>query len=564
MANLVFRGLNAHLGQLQTAPFHYGTMIFAHYAPLVLRRFKKWSIEAEPEHKYKPAVEIIRESEIESVLESSKERASDVKCVRDILQKARENAFLTQNTANDSEPMSEFIQGLNLQETATLLNIPTGSKMTKQSESLLNELYETAFEIKQRIYGNRIVLFAPLYLANYCVNQCTYCSFRSSNKLQCRSALSQNQLIAEVKALQELGHRRLLLVAGESPKYSFDQVLSAITLTASISSPPCGRIRRINVEIPSLSVSDFRRLKQTNSVGTYTLFQETYHRETFRKVHVSGPKSDYDHRLLTMDRAQIGGIDDVGIGALFGLADYRFEVLAMLQHALHLESTYRAGPHTISIPRIQPAVGAPDSVGGGPNPVSDQDFKKLVAVIRLSVPYTGMILSTREAPSMRNELLHLGVSQMSAGSKTTINSYSGGNQEEMENEDKRVRDGSQDEWVSDYGQFSLQDNRSVDEIVYELMKDGFVPSWCTACYRKGRTGEKFMKIAKRGNIHNYCHPNGLLTLQEYLMDYATPNTKELGEQVLEKEKNTITSQSAKNVYAKKLKRIQQGEHDLYF
>ncbi|KAA8492094.1 2-iminoacetate synthase [Porphyridium purpureum] len=522
----------------------------------VPRRGAKWSVEKEPQHVFKSPRDIVREAEIHEALFVTKENAKDAVLVKDLLQKAEDHALLKVGTSGAPVPPqsgSEYVQGLTVLEAATLLNVDSANKL------LMQLLFDTAFRIKERIYGNRIVLFAPLYVGSYCVNQCTYCSFRASNHAAPRGTLSNDQLVREVEALQRQGHRRLLLVAGESPKYSFEQTLEALQIVSQVRTEPCGGIRRINVEIPTLSVSDFRRLKATNCVGTYTLFHETYHRETYRRVHPAGPKSDYDYRLLTMDRAQTAGVDDVGIGALFGLYDYRFEVLGMLQHAQHLDQTYGAGPHTVSIPRIQPALGAPDSLNGGPNPVSDADFMKLVAVLRCAVPYTGMILSTRENPQTRKMLLHLGVSQMSAGSKTDVGSYS--------KEDKKANvlpEKCQEESQDMLAQFTLQDHRAMDEIVHDLMEDGFVPSWCTACYRKGRTGEAFMKIAKKGDIHNYCHPNGLLTLQEYLIDYASERTRALGEKVVQQESETIGSERAKQAYERKLKRINAGEHDLYF
>eukprot|EP00123_Amoebidium_parasiticum_P015765 comp23136_c1_seq4/m.37333 comp23136_c1_seq4/g.37333 ORF comp23136_c1_seq4/g.37333 comp23136_c1_seq4/m.37333 type:complete len:358 (-) comp23136_c1_seq4:91-1164(-) len=355
----------------------------------------------------------------------------------------------------------------------------------------------------------------------------------------------------QVVALEKQGHRRLLLLTGEHPKYTFDQFLEAIETVASVQTEPCGNIRRINVEIPALSVSDMKRLKATDKVGTYTMFQETYHLPSFKKFHPAGPKSDYGHRLLTMDRAMRGGLDDVGIGALFGLYDYRFEVLAMLMHANHLESEYGAGPHTISVPRMRPADGAETSVSP-PYPVDDENFKKLVAIIRCAVPYTGMILSTRESPEMRRHLLEVGMSQMSAGSRTDVGSYHREGTEETERNLSKLA-----------GQFALFDHRPAGDIVHSLLEEGYVPSWCTACYRKGRTGEAFMKIAKKGNIHNFCHPNSLLTLQEYLNDYASPATKKLGEEVIARESETGLSEAAQRLLNRKLERVKKGEHDLY-
>lgn len=478
---------------------------------------------------------------ITEALERSKERAKDPVAIHDILEAAKERSFLT----NFTPGKSEYVQGLELEECATLLNVDV------KNREIMDMINETAFAIKNRIYGNRIVLFAPLYIANYCVNSCTYCAFRSANKKLQRMALTDQEIQEEVASLERQGHRRLLVLTGEHPKYTFDQFLHAIEVISSVRTEPCGNIRRINVEIPTLSVSDMRRLKATDKVGTFTLFQETYHRPTFAKMHVSGPKSDFDHRLLTQDRAMRAGLDDVGIGTLFGLFDYRYEVLAMLMHANHLEREYGAGPHTISVPRMRPADGSELSITP-PYEVDDENFKKLVAIIRIAVPYTGMILSTRESPDMRRELLRVGMSQMSAGSRTDVGAYHRDHSQATEN---ALGDLS--------GQFSLMDHRSAGDVVKDLMQEGYVPSWCTACYRKGRTGEHFMKIAKAGNIHNFCHPNSLLTLQEYLNDYADPETKKIGEELIAKEREMGLSESAKRMFSRKLEKVNQGEHDVY-
>mmetsp|Transcript_9414 Transcript_9414/g.17992 ORF Transcript_9414/g.17992 Transcript_9414/m.17992 type:complete len:542 (-) Transcript_9414:142-1767(-) len=508
-----------------------------------VRYMGAWSKELEP-HTIAPASQIVNVPKIEEVLEATKTAAKDSNRVREIFRNAIDRALLKtpngRQVIPSAEPQHEFVQGLTLEEAATLLNLDPATQ-----PELMNELYDTALSIKQRIYGNRIVLFAPLYLSNYCVNSCTYCAFRGKNTHIARSSLTKDQLVAEVEALQHQGHRRLLLLTGEHPKYTFDDFLDAIDTVSNVRTDPCGSIRRINVEIPALSVSDLRRLKATDQVGTYTIFQETYHPEAFKRYHPYGPKSDYEHRLQTMDRAQIAGVDDVGIGALFGLHDYRFECLSMLQHAHHLEKTYQAGPHTISIPRIRPADDAPDSINV-PHPVNDEDFAKLVAVLRCAVPYTGMILSTRESPEMRARLLHLGISQMSAGSRTEVGSY-----------DKK---GEGEEKMN--GQFSLLDERPLDAVIKDLMENDFVPSFCTACYRKGRTGAEFMAIAKKGDIHKFCHPNSLLTLQEYLQDYASDDTRNVGERVIIKERTTI--EGPQKALDRKMKRVLAGERDLYF
>jgi [FeFe] hydrogenase H-cluster radical SAM maturase HydG len=344
----------------------------------------------------------------------------------------------------------------------------------------------------------------------------------------------------------------VLVLCGESPAYTFDDFIQALQLLRDLKTPPHGEFRRINVEIPPLSVSDMRRLKAQRCVGTFTLFQETYHPEAYRRYHPGGPKADYEYRLQTMDRAQLGGLDDVGLGALLGLHDYRFEVLAMLQHAQHLDKHYGTGPHTISIPRIRPALGAATSTDV-PFPVDDDSFRKLVAVIRCAVPYTGMILSTRESAPMRRQLLALGVSQLSAGSRTDVGSY----QAEAKGPAKTEADYE--------GQFTLSDERPVEEIVGDLIKRGCVPSWCTACYRKGRTGEAFMRIAKRGEIGEYCGPNALFTLKEYLMDYAKPEVRAAGEKLIEKEVERILDPQRREATKNRLEAIEKKQvRDVYF
>lgn len=524
-------------------------------AQVLGRRALHWSTERESGHVFAAAHEIIKPELIDSLLNSDEtaKKAKDIACVREILAKARDRALLRGVPRGEDE--HEYVQGLDLEDTAVLLNIDTKDWA---SAEILNELHQAALDIKRQIYGNRIVLFAPLYLANYCVNSCTYCAFRGANKHIGRSALTKDELIQEVSALQLQGHRRLLVLTGEHPKYSYDHFLEALQTIKDVRTEPCGSIRRMNVEIPALSVSDFRRLKATDCVGTYTLFQETYDPRIYKRFHPSGPKSDYEHRLQTMDRAQTAGIDDVGIGALFGLTDYRFEVLALLQHAQHLDRTFHAGPHTISIPRLQPADNAPDAIAP-PAAVDDDDFRKLVAVLRCSVPYTGMILSTRESPTMRRDLLNIGISQMSAGSKTDVGSY---HRAKMQASDTRQL-ADESPAPQSLAQFQLQDHRSVEEIIGELVKQGFLPSFCTACYRKHRTGEAFMKIAKTGKIQDFCHPNSLLTLQEYLIDYASPEVRAEGERLIEVESKNI-SESAQHALTKKMQRIRAGERDLYF
>ncbi|KAH3760457.1 hydrogen maturase HydG, mitochondrial [Pelomyxa schiedti] len=524
-----------------------------------VRKYTPWSVEKEP-HVLPKVSDIIKEDEIHKILRDTKPLASDKGRIRSILDKAKDRATLK---LVKTECKSEYVQGLDLDEVATLLNIDP-----EKNPDLMQELYNTALQIKRQVYGNRIVLFAPLYLSNYCINSCTYCAFRGPNIDLHRAKLSREEIIAEAQAIQRVGHKRVLVLCGESPKYTFDDFLDSLNLVKSVRTPPHGEFRRINVEIPSLSVSDFRRLKATNCVGTYTLFQETYHRPSYHKFHPYGPKADYDNRVLTFDRAQIAKVDDVGIGALFGLYDHRFEVLAMFQQAAHLEKTYGAGPHTISIPRMQPALNAPTSAAP-PYPVDDAHFKQLVATIRCAVPYTGMILSTRESPSMRKQLLQMGVSQMSAGSRTEVGSYHKGddvsgdenlvNRATQQNKQKEKREKDSD------GQFTLMDERPAREVIADLLQDGYIPSWCTACYRMGRTGEAFMAIAKRGDISNFCHPNSLLTLREYLEDYASPEVKKIGEKVIERELANIPDAERRESTENKLTQIETTPtRDLYF
>lgn len=505
-----------------------------------LVRSYRWSVEKEP-HTLPPISSIINETQIYHLLESTKEKSKDKEHIKNILKNARERALL-KSKETVTVPKAEYVQGLTLEETATLLNVDSNDS------EMMNSLYTTALFIKEAIYGNRIVLFAPLYLSNYCIASCQYCGYRGANKDMKRKALTEQELIEEVVALQKVGHKRLMLLTGESPKYDFDMFLKALNTVSTTKSEPHGEIRRVNVEVPSLSLSDCRRLKATDQVGTYVIFQETYHRETYKKFHPTGVKGDYEYRLTSHDRAQMAGLDDVGIGALFGLYDYRFEVMGLLQHSMHLDKTYGSGPHTISIPRLNPADGSELSVSP-PYPVSDQDFKKLVAIIRCAVPYTGMILTTRETPEIRRELLNIGISQMSAGSKTDVGSYNEG--EEVHKEEMQ-------------GQFSLGDHRPTKEVIRELIEMGFMPSWCTACYRMGRTGEKFMKIAKRGDIQNMCHPNSMLTLAEYLYDYSDEKTREAGWNLIEREQMNVPSKNKRSLLKKNLQRIANGERDLYY
>lgn len=396
---------------------------------------------------------------------------------------------------------SRELKGLRGRDLAVLANVT--------DPALLDELFHTAREVKEAIYGRRIVLFAPLYISNLCANECTYCAFRARNTALVRRALTQEEIAREVKWLEEQGHKRILLVAGESyPREGFDYVLRSIETVYATSSGP-GEIRRVNVNVAPLTDDEFRRLKDAK-IGTYQLFQETYHRETYAQVHVAGKKRDYDWRVTAMDRAMRAGIDDVGIGILFGLYDWRYEVLALMQHVEHLERTFGVGPHTISVPRIEPATGS-SLADHPPHAVSEVDFRKVIAILRLAVPYTGLILSTRESAETRREVLGLGISQISAGSRTNPGGY------EADPGDACAE------------QFSLGDHRSLDEVIRDVASLGFVPSFCTACYRLGRTGADFMDVAKPGEIKEHCNPNALATFQEYLLDYGSEETRRAGE-----------------------------------
>ena len=418
---------------------------------------------------------------IEKALSSGK--ATSTSYIREVLAHAREQ------------------KGLSFQEVAALAQVT--------DPELIEEIFSTARFVKEMIYGRRLVLFAPLYISNLCQNDCLYCGFRAGNKALKRRYLSQPEIAAEVKELVEEGHKRILLVAGESyPKEGFSYVLKSIATIYDTRSGS-GEIRRVNVNVAPLSIDEFKELK-ASGIGTYQLFQETYHRPTYAAVHVGGKKRDYDWRISGMDRAMKAGIDDVGIGALFGLYDWKYELLALLQHINHLEKRFGVGPHTISVPRLEPALGASLS-SEPPHPVSDADFRKMVAIIRLSVPYTGIIMSTRENIDIRRETFALGVSQISAGSRTNPGGYV-----------------DQNDNPADASQFSLGDHRSLDEVVQDLVSLGYLPSFCTACYRLGRTGRDFMDLAKPGEIKEHCDPNGLSTFQEYLDDYAGPQTKECG------------------------------------
>jgi 2-iminoacetate synthase len=429
------------------------------------------------------------------------------------------------------------LNGLSLEEVSVLIGI--------SDEDLLRELYSTAKEIKKRIYGNRLVLFAPLYLTNRCINNCLYCGFRRDNQSLKRKTLTKEEIVEETRALLSQGHKRTLLVAGESVSDAgVDYVVEVIKIIYETEWNGA-KIRRINVNVAPLTGEGFAKLKGAN-IGTYQLFQETYHRATYKIMHPDGPKSDYEWRIGAFERAFRGGIDDLGIGVLFGLYDWRFEVLAMLSYIKELERRIGVGPHTISVPRVEPASGSSLS-SNPPYAVCDKDFSKIVAILRLAVPYTGIILTTREKPQFRNELFSLGVSQISAASRTFPGAYKGG-------------DGQNEQMQ----QFHLGDTRSLEEVIEHIMKDGILPSFCTACYRVGRTGEDFMALAKPGLIQKFCLPNALLTLKEYLEDYAPERVKVIGKDLIKKESREIKDTHLKQMTLKKLKEIENGRRDIYF
>ncbi|AEH50210.1 [FeFe] hydrogenase H-cluster radical SAM maturase HydG [Pseudothermotoga thermarum] len=417
-------------------------------------------------------------------------------------------------------------------EVATLLNV--------QDKELWEEIFEAARKLKEEIYGKRIVLFAPLYIGNDCINDCVYCGFRNSNREVQRKTLTFDELRKEVEALVSKGHKRLIVVYGEHPKYS-PQFIAETIRTVYETKVGHGEIRRVNVNAAPQTIEGYKIIRSAG-IGTFQIFQETYHPEVYRKLHPKGPKSNYNWRLYALDRAMLAGIDDVGIGALFGLYDWKFEVMGLIYHTIHLEERFGVGPHTISFPRLKPAIGVDFK---SKYAVSDEDFKKVVAIIRLAVPYTGMILTAREPAQLRREVLKLGVSQIDGGSSIGIGSYSKSDPETLKK-----------------SQFTLYDTRSLEEIIQELLKEGYIPSFCTACYRMGRTGQHFMEFAVPGFVRKFCTPNALFTLKEYLLDYASAETREIGEKLIadEIEKLEINKEIAK----KYLKRIEAGERDVRF
>ena len=459
---------------------------------------------------------IINDSAIAAEIERSHGK-KDPAFIREIFAKARE------------------LHGIEHTEALALLQVTT--------PELIHELFETARFVKNEIYGNRLVLFAPLYISNLCGNECLYCAFRRSNRDIVRKALSQEEIARETEVLLKQGHKRVLLVAGEAyPKEGLEYIFRSIETVYNVSTPQAS-VRRVNVNIAPLTVDEFRELGK-HRIGTYQLFQETYHRETYAKLHTGGLKANYDYRLEAMDRAFQGGLKDLGIGLLFGLYDWRYEVLALLQHIAHLEKNFGVGPHTISVPRLEPAVGS-DISTHPPFPIADEDFRKIIAVLRIAVPYTGIILSTRESAAMRRDAFELGVSQISAGSRTNPGGYT--------------------ETVHETGeQFSLGDTRPLLEVIKDLVDHEHIPSFCTGCYRLGRVGKDFMDMAKPGLIKQHCLPNAMFTFSEYLHDFADGELKQKGFALIERMlQNDITAKNLQEVTRKNLDRITKGERDLY-
>ncbi len=440
-----------------------------------------------------------------------------------------------------------------------------------EDPELTQKMFTLAEEIKKAFYGNRIVIFAPLYLSNYCINGCVYCPYHSINRNIPRKKLNQEEVKRQVIALQDMGHKRLALEAGEDPFHNpIEYILECIRTIYSIKHKN-GAIRRVNVNIAATTVENYRKLKEAG-IGTYILFQETYHKESYLKLHPFGPKHDYNYHTEAMDRAMEGGIDDVGLGVLFGLVDYRFEILALMEHARHLEEDYGCGPHTVSFPRIEPAEGTPFSLPENiPHPVSDKDFMKIIAIIRIAMPYTGIIISTRERPEMRDQLVKYGVSQISAASETNPGGYdedagSPTGESAIPSSSKKKHSEAQpyEKTGTTGAQFTLGDHRSLDEVISMMIDGGYIPSFCTGCYRKGRVGADFMDLAKPGLIKEYCKPNAMFTFREYLEDYASPETKAKGLALLKQLTQTFTKEELKRKVEGNLCKIGEGERDLYF
>ncbi|WP_027090436.1 [FeFe] hydrogenase H-cluster radical SAM maturase HydG [Thomasclavelia saccharogumia] len=465
------------------------------------------------------AEEFIDDQEILDTIEYAKENKNNRELIFSLIERAKD------------------CKGLNHREAMLLLEC--------EIPEAIEEMEKVAKMIKEKLYGNRIVMFAPLYLSNYCINGCVYCPYHLKNKHIARKKLTQEEIKKEVIALQDMGHKRLALETGEDPiNNPIEYVLESIKTIYSIKHKN-GAIRRVNVNIAATTVENYRKLKEAG-IGTYILFQETYNKKNYEALHPTGPKHDYAYHTEAMDRAMDGGIDDVGIGVLFGLEMYRYDFVGLLMHAEHLEAAKGVGPHTISVPRICPA----DDIDKDDfsNAISDEIFEKIVMIIRMAVPYTGMIISTRESKKVRERVLQLGISQISGGSKTSVGGY--------------VEPEKKDEVTS--AQFDISDNRSLDEVVNWLCSLGFIPSFCTACYREGRTGDRFMQLCKSGQISNCCHPNALMTLKEYLQDYASEDTKAKAEALIKKELNNVSSDKVRKICQERLSMIEEGKRDFRF
>lgn len=467
------------------------------------------------------AEEFINDAEIQATLAYAEENKNNMALIDEILEKARPKKTET----------GYICEGLSHREASVLLAC--------ENEEKIQEMYRIAEEIKLAFYGNRIVIFAPLYLSNYCVNGCVYCPYHAKNKHIARKKLTQDEIREEVIALQDMGHKRLVIETGEDPIHApIEYVLESIKTIYSIHHKN-GDIRRVNVNIAATTVENYKKLKDAG-IGTYILFQETYHKESYEQLHPTGPKHDYAYHTEAMDRAMEGGIDDVGLGVLFGLERYKYEFAGLLMHAEHLEAVHGVGPHTISVPRLKRADDIdPDTFDNG---IDDDIFAKITACIRIAVPYTGMIISTRESEKVRTKLLRLGISQASGASRTSVGGYT---------EEERPHDSEQ---------FDVSDQRTLDEVVQWLMETNHIPSFCTACYRLGRTGDRFMSLCKSGQILNCCHPNALMTLSEYLEDYASPETKKLGYEVIQKELQKIPNEKVRTLTEQNIVDIQNSNH----
>ncbi len=454
---------------------------------------------------------------------------------KDRLYNLLDNRAPSENELNEILNKALKFRGLDRQDVASLLRV--------EEPRLIHKIMEAARTVKEHIYGKRLVLFAPIYTGNVCVNNCVYCAFRRDNKGLSRKILSMPEIVREVSSLLKEGHKRILLICGESPRNDIDYMCEAIRTSYGVKEGK-NYVRRINVELAPMPVEHFRRL-QAERIGTYVCFQETYDPDLYKEYHPAGtPKADYDYRLTVFDRAMEAGISDVGLGVLFGLADYRFEILALMEHAHHLETVFGCGPHTISFPRIEPADNAPltEKI---PHGVGDEDFKKIIAIIRIALPYTGIILSTRENEKMRTELFNYGVSQISAGSRTNPGAYS-------------------EEDADTGSQFALGDHRTLDDVISSIVDKGYVPSFCTGCYRKGRVGNDFMDLAKPGLIKDFCMPNAVFTFKEYLLDFATAATKEKGDKLIDRMLSDVGKATLKNRMTRTLGKIDSGARDLYF